>query len=195
MSATHFDPTEITAAILAGGAGTRLGRRDKGLELLAGKPLVAHVVDALRGQTGSLLNCANRNPERYAEFAPVCADAAPGFRGPLAGILTALTACSTQWLLTVPVDCPRPPADLARRLWSAIGAASAAVADVDARREPLFALYRRELADSAQAALQRDLPVWRWQDEIGAVVVDFSDAGAGFVNLNTPEDFRLWKSP
>jgi len=195
MPATHFDATGITAAILAGGAGMRVGGRDKGLEMLAGEPLIAHVINSLQRQAESLLICVNRNPARYAEFAPVCADAMPDFRGPLAGILAALTACSTQWLLTVPVDCPRPPADLARRLWSAVGAASAAVVDVDARREPLFALYRRELAGSAQAALQRDLPVWRWQDDMGAVAVDFSDARAGFVNLNAPEDFRLWKSP
>lgn len=189
-----FDVSNITAAILAGGAGTRLGGRDKGLEMLAGKPLVAHVADALHGQAGRLLISANRNTDRYGEFAPVCADAATGFRGPLAGILAALTACQTQWLLTVPVDCPRPSVDLARRLWGALGEASAAVADTGAGREPLFALYRRGLVGSAQAALQRDLSVWRWQDEIGAVIVDFSDARAAFMNLNSPEDFRKWNS-
>jgi len=62
------------------------------------------------------------------------------------------------------------------------------------RGEPLFALYRRELAAEAAAALTRDEPVWRWQQQIGAVEVDFSDAPEGFVNLNTPEDFRRWEA-
>jgi len=189
----NFDPAEITAAILAGGAATRLAGRDKGLELLAGKPLIAHVVDALRGQAGNLLICANRNTERYAEFAAVVADTDAGFRGPLAGIAAALAACQTHWLLTVPVDCPRPPIGLASRLSAYAGDARAAVAYAQ-RAEPLFALYRCELGVQAAAALARDEPVWRWQQQVGAVEVDFADASGAFVNLNTREDFQRWEN-
>jgi molybdopterin-guanine dinucleotide biosynthesis protein A len=192
MPATRIDPAEITAAILAGGAGTRLGGRDKGLEMLAGKPLIAHVIEALRGQCGGLLICANRNPQTYARFAPVCADAAPGFHGPLAGIAAALAACQTDWLLTLPVDCPRPPAHLAQRLRTGAGSTRAGVARTQ-RVEPLFAVYRRELAAEAAAALVRDEPVWRWQQQIGAVEVDFTDVREAFMNLNTAGDFRRWE--
>jgi molybdenum cofactor guanylyltransferase len=189
-----FEPATITAAILAGGEGTRIGGRDKGLELLAGEPLIAHVVAALAGQAGASLICANRNPERYSEFARVCADATAGFRGPLAGIAAALAACDTEWLLTLPVDCPRPPTDLARRLYAAVGSARAAVAQDGEQRQPLFALYRRELAGDAREALALDMPVWRWHDRLGAVEVDFSDARDGFVNLNTDDEFRRWEA-
>jgi molybdenum cofactor guanylyltransferase len=185
-----FDPAMVTAAILAGGAGSRLHGRDKGLELLAGQPLIAHVIAALANQAGALLICANRNTERYGEFAPVYSDRVAGFAGPLAGIAAALAACKTEWLLTVPVDCPRPPRDLVARLRAHVGAARASVAR-SARREPLFALYRRELAADAAIALEQDDPVWRWQESISAVEVDFP--GETFVNLNTPEDFRHWE--
>jgi len=185
-----FDPAVITAAVLAGGAGSRLHGRDKGLELLAGKPLIAHVAAALAEQAGALLICVNRNAERYAEFAPVCSDSVAGFAGPLAGIAASLVACKTEWLLTVPVDCPRPPPHLAQRLRAQVGHAHASVAR-GAQREPLFALYRRELAVDAAAALERNEPVWRWQDRIGAIEVDFPDET--FVNLNTPDEFRRWE--
>jgi len=188
-----FDPAAITAAILAGGEGTRIGGRDKGLEPLCGKPLIEHVLARLAGQAGKLLICANRHQQRYAQFAPVCVDTAPGFRGPLAGIAAALAACDTQWLLTVPVDCPRALADLAPRLHAAASTARATVAHNGERREPLFALYRCELAADAADALALDLPVWRWHDRLGAVEVDFSDEREGFVNLNTAEDFRQWE--
>ena len=188
-----FEPATITAAILAGGEGSRLGGRDKGLEPLAGRPMIAHVIDALRGQAGNLLICANRNSERYRTFAAVCSDAAAGFRGPLAGISAALALCKTTWLLTVPVDCPLLPTDLCQRLSAGIGAASAAVAHAD-RAEPLFALYRRELAAEAATALSRNEPVWRWQQTIGAVAVDFTDRCEAFVNLNTLDDFRRWEA-
>ena len=71
-----FDPSDITAAILAGGEGRRIGGEDKGLLQLAGRPLIAHVIAALRGQANTIVICANRNADRYAEVAPVIAETA-----------------------------------------------------------------------------------------------------------------------
>jgi molybdopterin-guanine dinucleotide biosynthesis protein A len=183
---------DVSAAILAGGEGVRVEGRDKGLMLLSGRPLIDWVCTSLRGQVGRILICANRNASKYAAYGTVVPDAAPGFRGPLAGIASALTACPTPWLVTVPVDNPHPPAVLCQRLHAAAVAAGvpAAVLHDGEHREPLFAIYRREAAVSAREALDRDSPVWRWQDELGAVDVDFSDCVAELVNLNTAGDFR-----
>ncbi len=194
-SPQRYDSADVTGAILAGGEGRRLGGRDKGLVPLAGQPLISHVCASLEGQVGKILVCANRNLAQYAAFATPCSDRKPGFHGPLAGIDSALADCTTPWLLTVPVDCPQPPADLARRLYFAASAADtrAAVAHDGSRRQPLFAVYRCELAASAGLALAGDWPVWRWQDECGAVEVDFSDVPLAFLNLNTDQDFSRWE--
>jgi molybdopterin-guanine dinucleotide biosynthesis protein A len=192
--ATPFDPCDITAAILAGGAGTRLGGRDKGLAALAGKPLITYVMQSLQGQARDVLICINRNAEQYAAFAKICTDGVAGFHGPLAGIDAALAVCATPWLLTLPVDCPRPPLDLAQRLRDAAHKADApaAVAHDGIRRQPLFAIYRRETVDVA-SALSNDLAVWRWQDLSGAIEVSFADAADAFLNLNSEDDFRNWR--
>ena len=184
----------VTAAILAGGAGRRLGGRDKGLELLAGRPLIAYVIERIRPQVDEVMIVANRHADEYAAYAPVVADTAPGFLGPLAGIATALAHCGAPWLLTASVDVPRPPADLASRLIGAVGDRDIAVAHDGIRRQPLFALYSSRLAGAAKNALARDLAVWRWQDEQGAVEVDFSSDADAFLNLNTPDDFRTWEN-
>lgn len=186
----------ITAAILAGGAGSRLGGVDKGLQLLAGKSLVAHVVDAIRPQVSNILLCVNRNRDQYEAFATTCVDDTSGYQGPLAGIAVAAAKSTSPWLLTLPVDSPRPPLDLARRLFAAAQKADfpIAVAHDGQRRQPLFALYSAAVAAQAGAALSRDLAVWRWQDESGAIDVDFSDQAEAFVNLNTPDDFRRWEA-
>ncbi len=190
-----FNPADITAAILAGGKGKRLGGRDKGLECLAGKRLIEHVIAGVHPQIGNLLICINRNNALYGTYAAICTDRAEGFLGPVAGIAAALAACRTEWLLTVPVDCPAPPADLAQRLYRNAYAAQAKLAVVHdgTRRQPLFAIYRHELAADAASALKSDLSVWRWQDECGAVEVDFSDVTQAFLNLNTEKDFRRWE--
>ena len=196
MSApARYDIADVTAAILAGGEGARVGGQDKGLLPLAGENLIARASNAMRAQAGTLLICANRHEQVYAAFGAVVGDALPGYRGPLAGIAAALATCTTPWLLTVPVDCPGPPVELGSRLLaSAITAGtSLAVAHDGDRAQPLFALYRRELAESCSDALVRDLPVWRWQRDAGAAIADFSDCAASFVNLNTPEEFRAWE--
>jgi molybdenum cofactor guanylyltransferase len=196
MSApTAYDIADVTAAILAGGEGARVGGQDKGLLPLAGEELIARISSAMRAQAGTLLICANRHEEAYAAFGAVVADALPGYAGPLAGVAAALATCTTPWLLTVPVDCPQPPSELGSRLRAAAIAAgtSLAVAHDGTRTQPLFAIYRREMAESCSDALVRDMAVWRWQRDAGAAVVDFSDRAAQFVNLNTPEEFLAWE--
>lgn len=67
--------------------------QDKGWVLLAGQPMVAHVLARLRPQVDTLLINANRNPERYAGLGcQVVADHHTGFQGPLAGMEALLTA-------------------------------------------------------------------------------------------------------
>ena len=191
-----YATTMLAAAILAGGEGRRVGGSDKGLLPLAGRPLIERVVGVLKPQVGSILICANRHAGEYARFGRVLADARPGFHGPLAGIANALVHSAADWLLTVPVDAPSPPCDLAARLHAAAMAAraDAAVAHDGERRQPLFALYRNGVAQAAAHALEGDLPVYRWQDGIGAVEVDFSGRAQCFANLNTLEEFRDWET-
>ena len=187
-------PGDITAVILAGGQGSRVGGEDKGLLSLGGQPLVARVCRRLRGQADRLLVCANRNLDAYAQYAPVVTDPEDGFRGPLAGIAAALAACTTPWLLTVPVDAPDLPLDLAQRLADASESGAPRAAMSQGRREPLFALYPRGLADSARDALAGDAAVWRWQDACGTIAVDLSNQASALANLNSADDFRQWET-
>ncbi|PZQ13992.1 MAG: molybdenum cofactor guanylyltransferase MobA [Rhodanobacter denitrificans] len=188
-----------TVAVLAGGAATRLDGRDKGLMRLDGRPLVEWVLAAagLRAAPADpappLLIVANRHLDAYALHGPTIHDALPGHRGPLAGIAAALAACRTDWLLSVPVDCPLPPPDLAVRLLAGPPDAAIRVAHDGERRQPLFALYARELAASAAAAAAEQTGVYAWQDAVGAVEVDFADRRVHFDNLNTPSDFAAFR--
>ena len=190
--------------ILAGGAGTRVGGADKGLLSLCGRPLIEHVLDALRPQCEALLIVANRNHNQYSHSATVVGDEQKGHAGPLAGIIAALARAASQsdakrwrWMLTVPVDCPQPPPDLRERLQSVLeraDATSCAVAHDETGSQPLFALYRLTQAGpllaSARAALSSHASAVQWHREIGACAVDFSDRSDAFHNLNTPQDFR-----
>ncbi|ROR32320.1 molybdenum cofactor guanylyltransferase MobA [Inmirania thermothiophila] len=181
----------VTGAVLAGGRGRRMGGRDKGLLELAGRPLAAHILDALRPQCEALLINANRNREAYEALGvPVVGDALAGFQGPLAGFAAALAAATTPLVATVPCDSPLVPPDLVARLRAALEAAGAeiAVAHDGRRLQPVFALLRRELLPSLEAYLAAgDRKIDLWYPRHRTVEVDFSDRPEAFMNANEPE--------
>ncbi len=185
---------EITGVILAGGRGRRLGGADKGLTEYAGRPLIEYAIAALAPQVGALAISANRNRERYAVYGfPVVADATGDYAGPLAGMLAAMQAAHTEFVLTVPCDCPAPPRDLAGRLYAAVieRHADAGVAHDGARVQPVFALIRCSLAPDLHAFLDSGgRKTETWLARVHAVRVDFSDAAAAFANINTPDDLE-----
>jgi molybdopterin-guanine dinucleotide biosynthesis protein A len=182
----------ITGLVLAGGLGRRMGGEDKGLVPLAGRPMVAHVLDALRPQVGTVVVNANRNQERYAAFGhPVIADAVDGYLGPLAGVLTALQQCGTEFLVTVPCDAPLIAPDLVARLYAAAVATGAdiAVASDGQRQQPVFLLLRASLAPSLEAYLAGgDRKVDLWFGQLRVAEADFSDAPDTFLNVNDPDE-------
>jgi molybdopterin-guanine dinucleotide biosynthesis protein A len=190
--ADRFSPDAVTGLVLAGGLGRRMGGEDKGLVQLAGRPMVEHVLEALRPQVGAVMINANRNLERYAAYGhPVVADEATGFLGPLAGVASALPRVTSEFLLTVPCDAPLLSRDLARRLVDAcvLARADLAVPSDGQRLQPVFMLLRRSLAPSLRAYLEgggRKIDTWFAQVRLAQV--DFGDEPDCFVNVNEPAE-------
>jgi molybdenum cofactor guanylyltransferase len=52
---------DVTGIVLAGGLGRRMGGVDKGLVELDGRPMVAHVIERLSPQVGTIVINANQN--------------------------------------------------------------------------------------------------------------------------------------
>lgn len=193
----------VAGLILAGGRGSRMRQADKGLLVLAGQPLVAHVAQRLAPQVQALFISANRNAVRYEQYGRVLPDdpAFGAWSGPLAGVAAGLRAWSGPWLVVAPCDTPFLPRDLAERL---IGAAQAqgaplAVACAGGRRHSVCMALRTTLASDLCGYLRGgDRKVDLWQARVGGVQVDFDDAlqadapragaAGAFLNINTPED-------
>jgi molybdopterin-guanine dinucleotide biosynthesis protein A len=182
----------VTGLVLAGGQARRMGGSDKGLVPLAGRPMVEHVIQALRPQVGSILLSANRNRERYASYGhPVIADDLGDYPGPLAGVAAALRHCTSEFLVTVPCDAPLLPPDLVVRLLAAreAGDADAAVVHDGRRLQPVFLLLHSRVAPSLEAYLaDGGRRVDAWLGQLRAVVADFSDRTGAFVNVNDPNE-------
>lgn len=176
------------AMVLAGGAGRRIGG-DKAFVTLAGRPLLAHVLDRIGPQAGALaINGQDAGLEAFG--LPVLADARPGL-GPLGGMFTAMrwaAGLGAAQVLTVAVDTPFLPRDVMARLRGA--GARAAVAVTEDGAHATTGLWSVDLAEPLAEALDRGTRKVRdWTGEIGAVPVRFDDPDA-FLNVNTPEDLR-----
>ena len=194
-----MSPAAITGLLLAGGRGARMGGADKGLLELHGESLAHHALRRLRPQVGELLISANRNLEDYASMgARVLADEqSQAFSGPLAGMAAGLRACTTPWLLCVPCDGPWLPLDLARRLGEAAltGERDAAMAVAGGRRQPVYALLRRELLGSLLDFLRgEDRRVEAWLRTVGFAEAAFDDPRA-FDNINLPQQLEALRAP
>ena len=185
----ELERSDITGIVLAGGMGRRMGGVDKGLVELESRPMVAHVLERLAPQVGSVLINANQNAQRYAMFGhPVVADTVGGFAGPLAGLHAGMSGATTPFVVTVPCDSPVLPADLVARLGAAMANCDAQLAVVKTgdQPHPVFALVRRDVLPHLAAFLGgggRKIDAWYATLEV--VEVPFDDEEAAFRNINT----------
>ena len=182
----------ITALVLAGGRGSRMGAVDKGLQPLDGEPLIAHVLRRIAPQAGTILISANRNRPRYeATGHAVVADLVADQPGPLAGLHAGLVACSTEFLVSVPCDAPFVPLDLVARLADGLDDdVDLAVVRSGAHLHPVFCLMRRRVVDDLAGFLATDgRAVHRWIGQVRHREVSFADEHA-FINLNTLAELR-----
>ncbi len=188
---------DVTGVVLAGGLGKRMGYRDKGLQLVDGKPMVQHVLERLAPQTGHVMINANRHFAAYAAYGfPVYADEPLTFAGPLAGFLTGLRHCATPFLVTVPCDVPFIPVCLVNKLYRCREEEQADLAIAATRINdsvlihPVFCLMKTAVLPHLIQFLESgDRKIDRWYTTLKRVTVCFPDPVA-FENVNTPDDLK-----
>ena len=187
-----IDSNQITAVILAGGRGRRMGGQDKGLLELDGRPLIKHVLTGIAPHVGAVIINANRNLDRYSGFGyPVVRDDLAGFQGPLAGFAAAMVAATTPYIITLPCDGPRVPVAYVQtmRLTLQSSGAELAVAHDGERLQPVYALVPCSLsADLINFLAKGDRKIELWYRLRHITVADFSSCAETFRNINTPDE-------
>ena len=172
-----------------------MGRIDKGLILINGKPLIEYVIEAVKPQVDTLIINANRNQELYGRYGyPVIKDSYGDYQGPLAGMSSCMAVVDTEYILTVPCDSPFIPPDLADRLYRSLTKkhVDISVATNGRRIQPVFALIKVKLLDRLLSFLERgERRIDKWYSEQNMIKTDFSDEKQTFVNINTPEKLLM----
>lgn len=196
------------AVILAGGLARRMAGQDKGLILLAGKPLVHYALAAVLPAVDRCVINANRNHDLYERIAAsevsmlhsahpflpsvqVVSDTLEGHLGPLAGLSAGIETLDSDYIFMCPCDSPFLQPELVNDLLLGCLHADAdmAVAHDGERLQPVFCVVNRRVKASLDAFLasgQRKIDRWFAEHDMNAV--NAADYSASFVNINTEED-------
>ncbi len=187
----------VAGVVLAGGRSTRFGS-PKAFAHFEGRCLVDWGLAALDAQCAGPVAISTREPEAFASYRRPClVDHIGDGAGPLAGLHAAMQwagAEGHELVLTVPVDVPLLPVDLAQRLSDAIhteGEVGAAIAASAGRTHPVCGVWQAGRADALETFVRGgNRRVGDWAAACGARVVAFPsrDGLDPFFNINRPGD-------
>lgn len=182
---------DITAVILAGGKGSRMGNHDKGLIKLANKPLIKYVIDSIQQQVDRIIISANRNTDEYQQLGfPVICDEKTEFNGPLSGIYEALKMCTTKYLMVLPCDCPFIEVDIIEKLYRSAEKNNSDVVLIHDGQflQPLFSLISKNaLTSLEQCIAAKNFKAKQWMtDQKHSIIED--NRPMLFFNINNKND-------
>ncbi|WP_169786785.1 formate dehydrogenase accessory sulfurtransferase FdhD [Nitriliruptor alkaliphilus] len=184
-----------TGLVLAGGASRRFGS-DKRVAPVEGRPLLRRAVDAVAAVSDEVVVAvapARPLPSGLALPSDVrVVTDAPGHEGPLAGLAAGLAAASHDVVVVLGGDHGwADPATLATLRDRVAGDAEvdAAVLEVDGRRQPLAAAYRRRVGEVARARLAAgELRLVALLDDLRVVTVSAPGAERTARDVDVPAD-------
>jgi molybdopterin-guanine dinucleotide biosynthesis protein A len=175
-------------AVIAGGAGSRLGGSKPATEL-AGRPLIAWPLQAAAAAGLEAIVVAKPATELPALEVPVVRESDP-LTHPLTGILAALESHPARPILALACDLPFIPPALLRELAAADGPATI---EAGGRMQPLIARYDPAAAPAIRTALCRGEAAGSLLARLEPLVISgselsrFGDSDLIAFNVNTPE--------
>ncbi len=192
----------LSAIILAGGEGRRMGGLDKGLVIYQDKPLVQWVKEALPSEVEQIIISCNRHMQDYAKYGETVHDQPSEFTygGALGGILAGLKRCQHDWVIIAPCDLIYYPTDFAHIAWTILSehilqnpsAAKIAVAHDGERRQNLCLLLHKDEYNGLEKALKTSRAVHDWLDVRQALNIPWANAQA-FMNINDQNQLAALK--
>lgn len=183
------------AVVLAGGKSSRMGR-PKALLPFGHTPLLAHIVEMLRGMFTEVVVVAAADQELPSMPVTLVRDEV-AHQGPVAGIVYGLRATQSAFAFVTSCDSAFLNPCLVDHLVREIANHDVVVPHWEGRYQPLHAVYRRSVLPLLEAQLARGelRPVCLF-DKVRTRRIDEAEVrrvdpeGLSFFNMNTPEDYQ-----
>lgn len=186
---------QLTAVVLAGGTGTRLGG-GKPWRTLAGRRLVDLALERARELCPQVVVSAADCADFADLTCPVVADRWPG-QGPLAALVTVFLDTPATSMLLLPVDAPLMRPALLRRILELRLGQKAVCCQGPGGLEPLMAWYSRDCLPWAQRLVQAgERRPHRLLKQVKAYTMSREEVARvdpedlSFINVNFPQDLE-----
>jgi molybdopterin-guanine dinucleotide biosynthesis protein A len=200
--AGRAEPPPASAIVLAGGRSSRMGT-PKALLLFDGRPLIAHLVAALRTRFEEVVVVASPALALPALPARVVRDDVE-YQGPVGGLVYGLRAVTHDLAFVSSCDAPFLNLDLVSCFLSRAEGHDVVVGRWQGRLQPLHAVYRASVLPQLEQQLARgELRPVSLFDRVRTLVLGEDEIrlidpeGMSFLNMNTPEDYaqalQLWQ--
>jgi len=197
-----------SAVILAGGFSRRFGR-DKGLVVLAGKPLILHVIDRVCKAVDDVLIVVSSKDQKN-KFETILGEKAnlvidkDDSQTPLVGAITGFASAKGEYSLLLPCDAPLVSTQIVQFLLDMCTNRSAAIPRwPNGYIEPLQAVYHTKSALTAAKEafaqgnnnMQSMIDNLRGVRYISTMVLEQLEPDLlTFFNVNTPQDLKKAES-
>jgi molybdopterin-guanine dinucleotide biosynthesis protein A len=182
---------DISAIILAGGKGLRMGRDKASLPLL-NETLLEHLAHQLDGHFKEIIISVSRG-QRYPEISFTQVEDEFEDKGPLSGILSGLNRISSDVAFIVACDHPEIDLKIVEQMLTRIeGYDLVYLLLAGCLPHPLFALYRPAVVPVIKKLIEENkLGVLELLDRVKAASLSVPSEKLLW-NLNTPEDYERY---
>jgi len=204
------DPLPVTAVILAGGEGKRLGRRKPFLDV-DGKRMIDIMISRVFPFCREILISCSPRETAVFEKTGVVKDGLQRIdgividssrrKGPLEGLFQGMKVATCDWIFLAGCDMPGLMESVVRRIWNCRKDGSRVIVPLlDGYREPLHSFYATRILPDVEDFLNRGIrKVTSLFEKIPPTEVhedcfrDIPGYRQSFTNINTQEQLLAWR--
>jgi molybdopterin-guanine dinucleotide biosynthesis protein A len=186
----------VSAAILCGGEGRRMGGADKGQLLIHGQSFIERQLEVLRPLTPHLMLIRGGATRPCPPDVRVVKDEVEG-AGALGGVYTALRASATDRIIVLACDMPFVTTDFLAYLLDYREDADVVIPRDEQGRHPLCGVFHRRIApalktriDAGMLRVDDALVTFDLREVDSDATAAFDAAGRLLLNVNTPKEYR-----
>ena len=190
--------TKLISVILTGGKSSRMGYENKSFLKIKDKSFIEILTESLKYKSHEIIINANRDINKYKVFGyKVVSDKIDGYKGPLAGLHSALDLYKNSkedlWFALFPTDAPIINTGIIDNFFSITKKKNKVyICKIDNIIEPMFSFWSSKIFLELNEVLLKNngYKIMKFAEEVGYEFINFQkNKKIEFFNVNDKNDY------
>ena len=190
--------TKLISVILTGGKSSRMGYENKSFLKIKDKSFIEILTESLKYKSHEIIINANRDINKYKVFGyKVVSDKIDGYKGPLAGLHSALDLYKNSkedlWFALFPTDAPIINTGIIDNFFSITEKKKKVyICKIDNIIEPMFSFWSSKIFLELNEVLLKNngYKIMKFAEEVGYEFINFQkNKKIEFFNVNDKNDY------